>query len=450
MTYANLLFAAVILPLSVLISMFDRSSEYKNLILCVTSLVFVIWGRAFAAALLFFSVFADYFLAIAAEGSLKRSKQSAAVFVAVDFIFNASIFILLAHNSLFSSGSPLHLRNALIPVGAGFYTLKAFSYVYDVYSGRIKAERNIFCLLTYTMSYPFLLAGPVVRYGDIEPQIRNRTMDADGLSKGLTAFAIGLAKTVLVVPVLTKLYQAGLTAAEPTLAGAWIGMIAFFGASYFTFMGLSDMGSGIAAMYGFKVDKNYSAVTSKRMLGGLVKSYNTSMVRLFEDIRGSSVIMTLLLAMVGAAFYARSRYIFVFALLIGILLAVEQTIGYERIEKLPSVLKLAVVFALSMLLFSGFAFENANEWRSWFTHLLGKGNLYTLSKSVKYIIINNCWLLAAALISVTPAKRAICAALEKTAEKSPKAYGGVRILKTLCTAGLLLSSLILLAANTAL
>ena len=261
--------------------MFDRSAEYKNLILCVTSLLFVIWGKAFAAAAIFLSVIVDFVLAIAAEGSLKRSKQSAAVFMVIDFLFNAGLFVWLTHNELFTSDSALHLRSALIPVGVGFYTLKNFSYVYDVYSGRIKAERNIFCLLTYGMSYPFLLAGPVVRYGDVEPQIRKRGTDLSKISSGLSSFALGFAKVTLAVPVLTKLANAGLDPKEPTLIGAWAGMIAFFGAAYFSFAGLSDMGAGCARMNGFDCEVNYRPITAKHMVGGLVNSYNTSMAGFF-------------------------------------------------------------------------------------------------------------------------------------------------------------------------
>jgi alginate O-acetyltransferase complex protein AlgI len=432
--------------------MFDRSAEYKNLILCVTSLLFVIWGKAFAVVWVFLSIIVDFILALAAEGSLKRNKQSAAVFMIVDFIFNAFLFLLLTHNSVFSSDSMFHLRNALLPVGAAFYTLKNFSYVYDVYSERIKAERNIFCLITYSLSYPFLLAGPIVRYGDIEPQIRKRSVDAEHLNSGLTSFALGFAKTVIVVPILSRLANAGLNPDEPTLAGAWIGMAAFFGTAYFTFMGLSDMGVGIARMNGFDVERNYGIITAKRMLGGLVESYNTSMVRLFGDIRGdgkAAPLLTLLAALIGTAFYAQHKFVFAFGAVIAVLLAAECVVGYDKIENIPGLFKLIAAFVLSMLLFSAFAFDSFSDWKFWFGTLFGKGTLYTLSKSVKYIIINNCWVLLIALISVTPVGRSINCALKKYGEGSPEAYGRVRVVKTVCTAILFALSFVLLAARTA-
>jgi alginate O-acetyltransferase complex protein AlgI len=102
-----------------------------------------------------------------------------------------------------------------------------------------------------------------------------------------------------------------------------------------------------------------------------------------------------------------------------------------------------------MAVFSGFAFESFGEWKSWAGNLIGMGDKYILSTSVKYTVINNCWLLAIAFISVTPIGRLITAALERSGEKSDKAYGRVRVIKTVCTAALLIISFIVLAATTA-
>jgi alginate O-acetyltransferase complex protein AlgI len=434
--------------------MFDRSAEYKNLILCITSLLFVVWGRAFAAAAIFLSVIVDFILALAAEGATnKHGKKNAAVFMILDLLMNAGIFVVLTHNSLFSASSTFHLRSALIPVGVAFYTLKNFSYVYDVYSGRIKAERNIFCLITYAVSYPFLLAGPVVRYGDIEPQLRNRTVNPDCLNSGLTRFAIGLAKTVIAVPVLNTLSETALDSSSITLANSWIGIAAFFAAAYFTLMGLSDMGTGTARMNGFDVDVNYKPISSKHMLGGLVKSYNTSMVTFCSDICGngkiSAPILTVIVGLIAAAYYAQHKFVLVFGLIIAILLAAERIIGYEKIEKIPSVLKFAATAILAVLLFSCMAFDSYGDWKIQIASMLGKGVKKAWTADVKHMVINNCWLLAIAFISISPFGRLITKLFDRLGEKSPQAYGRVRILKTFCTALLLIAAFILLAARTA-
>lgn len=455
MTYSDLLFASVLLPLSVLFILFDRSAEYKNLILLLFSMLFAVWGRSFSCLLIFASVAVDYLLAFAVEGMLKKNRNNAVLYVAVDFIWNAFLFVWLTKNFLFANSGIFHLRNAVIPVGTAFYTLKNFSYVYDVYSGKIRAEKNILCLLVYSAAYPFLLAGPVVRYGDIEPQIRSRRVTTNGLSCGLTGFSIGLAKTVLVVPVLEKLYESGLDPSEPTLVGAWAGIIAFFGAAYFTFTGLSDMGTGIARMNGFDVSVNYTRITTDRMLGGLVRSYNTSMIDFFSEIadgfkkfpaRQAALIV---LSAAGAFFYSEGKLVLVSALLIGLILAAENSFGYDNIEKIPKIIKLPVTAVLGVLLFSCFAFGDFTEWKAWLSHLAGIGNEYRLSTSVKYTIINNCFLLLAAAVCVSPAGRFIKRRLDDFSEGSPRAYSAVRTLRTICVFLLLASSFIVLTAETA-
>jgi alginate O-acetyltransferase complex protein AlgI len=433
--------------------MFDRSTEYKNLILVLTSWLFIIWGKAFAVSLMFLSIIIDWALALAVEGTVKKQgRKNASVFLVLDLLVNAFLFVVLTRNSHFSADSALHLRNALIPVGAAFYTLKNFSYVFDVFSGKTAAERNIFCLITYCVSYPFLLAGPVVRYGDVRGQIRSRTVDAAHLSAGLTRFSVGFAKTLLVVPALSQIAQYGLYSPQHTAADSWLGMISFFGEAYFTFMGLSDMGTGIAQMNGFDVGVNYTRINVRNMLGGLVKSYNTSTVTLLSDMRfgGKAVraVTTLIVALLGAALYAQHKFIFAFAAVIGLLLAAETLIGKEKIEKIPSAVQALILAALSMLLFSCFAFENLGEWKSWFASLFARGGAAKAwSADVKYAIIHNCLLLAIALISVSPLGFAIDKQLTRAGDKSPAAYGRVRVLKTVCTAALLVISYIILIAG---
>lgn len=451
MSYSTLIFASVILPISVLVLFFDRSAEYKNLILCIVSVLFVSWGRSILAALIFLSVIVDYLIGLAAQRSADGGhKPVTGVLLLIDLLWNTGIFLLFTRGYLLTKDGALSLSLAMIPVGAAFYALKNFSYVFDVCSGRCKAEKNPFLLMTYSMAYPFLLAGPVVRFADIEPQLRERTMDTGLLSSGLTRFAVGLAKTVIVVPVLDKLYLTGLDPNEPTLAGAWIGMIAFFGAAYFSFMGLSDMGTGIARMNGFDVEVNYTRVSAKRMLGSLVKSYNTSMVRLAEDMREANpALLTILIAAAGAAFYSQDLHLIAAGVVLGILLTVEWAVGYERLERIPGIIKLAVTFALSMLLFSSFAFASISEWSAWLGRLVGRGDLYILSKALKKLLINNCFLLGIAFVSISPIGEWIATALDGEGDGSQRSYISVRTLKTVCTALLLIASFVLLAARTA-
>lgn len=406
MTYSTLIFASVILPLSVLALFFDHSAEYKNLILCIMSIIFISWGSSVLSALMLLSMLADYGIALGIENLKRKNRLAAAALLAADALWNAVVFVVFARNENLADESRLKLAVSLVPVGAAFYAVRNFAYVFDVFTDRCKAEKNPAVLFTYTSAYPFLLAGPVTRYAEIAPQLRERRMKSELLSSGLTRFAYGFAKTILAVPVLNKLCETGLSREEPTLSGAWIGMICFFGSAYFTFMGLSDMGTGIARMNGFDVNVNYTPISTKHMLSSTVRSVNTSMIDLAADMRGDkpavSAILTIPLALAVTAFYYPVPKYMVIGLITGVLLAAEAFAGHERLEKIPSPIRFFVTAAVCMLLFSGLAFNSFADWKHWIGQLVGRGNLYTLSKPMKTLLVNNCWLLGISFVSVTP------------------------------------------------
>ena len=351
MGYSNLLFASVILPLSTLALFFDRSAEYKNLVLCVTSALFLLWGRPLAAGLILLAWVADYLLALGIE----RFPKAKAVFLGADILWNGAVFLMYVKPWLFGEH---RLKAALMVPGMAFFTLKNFSYVFDVFSGRCKAERNPFCLMTYSAAYHFLLAGPVVRYGDMEPQIRSRSFDPTLLSEGLCSYAAGLAKTVILLPVLTGLTDLTLYSGELTRGGAWLGIAAFFAECYTAFSGLSDMGVGLARINGFDVSPNYQPISSERMLGSLIKTCNGSMIELFDDIRtfgGSkpaALILTVILGGAAGLFFGGGRYWIVVGAIAGIWLAAEYAAGYDRIERLPRAVRALGALAAAMLILS--------------------------------------------------------------------------------------------------
>ena len=452
MTYSTLIFASVVLPLSILFLFFDRSSEYKNLILCITSFLFVTWGINILAGLMFLSVFVDYFFALAIENMMKKDKSRAVVFFVFDIIVNAALFLWLAKNGIFGEGGKLHLDRVYIPVGAAFYTLKNFSYVYDVFTGRCKAERNPFYLLTYGMSYPFMLAGPVVRYGDIAPQLRKRSLSGELISRGIKSFAIGFSKTVILLPVLDKIRTAALYGEESSPVSALVGILAWLGYVWFTFTGLSDMGTGIACMNGFDVPLNYERLTSKHLLGGTVRCYNTSMVEFMKDIRGDSgkikpVILTLVLSVLGAGFYGSSKTFLIVGAIVGVILAAEYIVGYDRIEDIPSPVKAVIGFISVIMLFSPLAFETFGGWKSWLGDLVNFGSFLSVGDELKTLLVGNFLIIAVCIISVTPISSVLTGALDSAAERSPKSYTFINTIKTICIAAVFAVSYILLAAD---
>ncbi|MCR5121889.1 MAG: hypothetical protein K6B74_05655 [Ruminococcus sp.] len=453
MTYSSLIFASVILPLSVLFLFFDRSSEYKNLCLCITSFLFVTWGHHLLAGALFVTLIVDYLFALAVEGSLKRDKSRAVTFLILDLLVNAAVLVFIAHNDVFPEESGLLINKMFLPVGAAFYALKNFAYVYDVYSGRCKAERSPFYFITFGMSYPFMLAGPAVRYSEIAPQLRERKLTAALMSRGVKSFALGFIKSVIAVPAFNSIAEAGIYAEHAAGLGSVIGMLAKFSAVWFTFTGMSDMGTGIACMNGFDVPLNYTRLNSKLMLGGAVRCYNTSMIELFKDIRGDSAatpVWTVVLAVCGAAFYSPKPMSLIVGLITGIILAGEYLFAYDRIERIPSPVKAIVTAVIGFFLFSPLAFNDFPEWLFWITGIaVSNENSSETNAAVFELVKNNMLIIIIFLAAVSPIGELVKNAADKLSQRSAGHYTAVKVTEAVLTAAALAISFILLAANTA-
>lgn len=456
MVYSELLFFLGVLPVTTALSFLDRSAEYKNLILVLTSAVFVSWGKPIGCCLIFFTVLTEYAAGLAAEKLREKSRPAALGVLLLDLAINIGVFVLLGSNSLFASGSALHIRDALLPVGVGYYTVKAFSYTYDVFSGRCKAEKNIFCLMTYMLSYHFLLAGPVVRYRDIEPQIRRRTVTGKNINDGLTLFIIGLGKSVVIADSFAGIRAAGLGYREITFFGSWIGMIAFFAECWFSFTGLCDMAKALGLMNGFRYEDNYRDLSVKDLLGGFVTSANTSLIRFFKDIFSpvtkDNVFFTAVFALVGcilaAAFYTLSMPFFAVGCAVGFVVMIERLIPETVKERIPLPAKCLYIFLISTVLIGGIFFGDLESYKNWLLSLVGIGCKGFASEALKKEVLGNLFVIAAAFVIVcVPVKKQVIGYTEKLGNRSDTSYACVRLAKTALTAALLLLCVITLAAK---
>lgn len=456
MVYSELLFFLGVLPVSVLLSFMDRSAEYKNLILIITSAAFISWGKPMWCLLIFASSLPEYLIGLGI-GRLRRDKKAAAAaLLALDGIMNLALLLLFAHNSLFAEGSAFHLRDAVIPIGAAWYTAKGFSYSFDVFSGRCRAEGNYFCLLTYLVSYHFLMAGPVVRYGDIEPMIRKRRITGQKLSDGLDRFVIGLAKYVILAPAFGRIATAGLEHKDTTLAGSWIGMLAYFGELWFGFTALCDMAKGLGYLNGFEYEENYHDLSVGNMLTGFVKSANTTLIKLFEDffgmLAGDNVFFSAVCSLIGcvliALWYSIGYPFLAVGLALGAVLMIERLIPEDAKKKIPTAVKAVYVFLLATVIVGGIRFTGLEDYKGWLLSLFGSGNEYILTKALKKVLLENLYLVIIGFCCVcVPMKRLLKKGYEDICSGSVQGMGIMKIGRTVVLAVLLLISVITLAAQ---
>ena len=262
MVFSSTIFLCIFLPL-VLLGYYICPKRGRNLFLLIASLVFYAWGEPKYVFLMIFSIIANYVFGLLMDKfrqNSRRLKLMLVLSVIVDLgllgVFKYTDFIISNINAAF--GANFDLLKLALPIGISFYTFQAMSYTIDVYRGDVKVQRNIIDFGMYITMFPQLIAGPIVRYSDVEEQLHERRVTAQDFSEGATRFVVGLGKKVLLANQIgalwSEIYALGGSSSALT---AWLGAIAFTFQIYFDFSGYSDMAIGLGRMFGFKFPENF-------------------------------------------------------------------------------------------------------------------------------------------------------------------------------------------------
>ncbi|MFM9278697.1 MBOAT family O-acyltransferase [Paenibacillus jiagnxiensis] len=263
MVFSSLIFLYIFLPVTVLVY-YVSPRKLRNAILLVASLIFYAWGEPVYIVIMVFSTVFDYFNGLMID-KYRHRKPIARMFffgsmagsLGILGFFKYGGFVVDNINQLFHLN--IQMADLPLPVGISFYTFQTMSYVVDVYLGKVPAQRNIVTFGAYVAMFPQLVAGPIVKYGDIAGQLASRTVTLDRFGEGAELFIRGLAKKVLLANNIGLLWTS--VKAEPiaelSVLSAWLGIIAFTLQIYFDFSGYSDMARGLGKLFGFDFMQNF-------------------------------------------------------------------------------------------------------------------------------------------------------------------------------------------------
>ena len=262
MVFSSTIFLCVYLPL-VLLGYNICPKKGKNLFLLIVSLIFYAWGEPKYVFLMIFSILVNYVFGLLMDKhreNKKRLKLLLVISVIIDLgllsVFKYTDFIITNINSVFGAG--FDLLNIALPIGISFYTFQAMSYTIDVYRDDVRVQRNLIDFGMYITMFPQLIAGPIVRYTDVQDQLAERNVTTADFSEGIMRFVVGLGKKVLLAnqmgAVWTQIYALG---GDISALMAWTGAAAYTFQIYFDFSGYSDMAIGLGRMFGFKFPENF-------------------------------------------------------------------------------------------------------------------------------------------------------------------------------------------------
>jgi len=373
MLFSDPIFLFLFLPL-VLFIYWIAPKPYKNLVLFVCSISFYTWGEKELVILILLSTIIDYCCGLI----ISRGKKNLGLFISIFFnlsiliYFKYSGFILsnlsdLLQNSNMSVGLASKINNIVLPLGISFYTFQTMSYTIDVYRGNIKATGNFTTFATYVTLFPQLIAGPIVRYTEIEKELKYRSQSLSQFSSGVKRFIIGLAKKVIIANNCAILADAifEMPVNEMSATIAWIGAIIYGLQIYFDFSGYSDMAIGLGKMFGFNIPENFNYPYIATSIREFWRRWHMTLSRWFKDYLYISLggnrlgsirtyINLFVVFFITGLWHGASWTFIAWGLFHGVFIILEK-IGLQNIlQKLPKLVShiyLLIVVSISWVLF---------------------------------------------------------------------------------------------------
>lgn len=261
MVFSSLEFLCVFLPVVFILYFLLPSIRLKNVLLIVTSLLFYAYGEPVYVLLMIASSFFNYLIARIIDKSQKRKKTALTIGVIINLgilaAFKYTAFLTENLNHLFFL--KIDVPEITLPIGISFFTFQALSYVIDVYREKVDVQKSFWKVLLYISFFPQLIAGPIVKYRDINEAIENRSTTSDEIAKGLRRFICGLGKKVLIANTVGFVADQIFTTdySNINIVAAWIGAISYLLQIYYDFSGYSDMAIGLGRMFGFHFKENF-------------------------------------------------------------------------------------------------------------------------------------------------------------------------------------------------
>lgn len=288
MVFSSGVFLLVFLPITFIVNLF-LSTKQSNIWLLIASLLFYAWGEPFFVFLMILSIIVNWLVGMGigkSEGKLKRLILTLGIVFDLGFLgyykyagFAVSLLNRIVHHEIMS------VPQIALPIGISFFTFQAISYIVDVYRKDTEYSKSIVNVALYIAFFPQLIAGPIVKYRDINQQIEKRQANWVNVSNGFRRFIYGLAKKVLVSNVLglcvDTIYANDMSFIDYKVA--WIGALAYTFQIYYDFSGYSDMAIGLGKMFGFDILENFNYPYVSKSISEFWRRWHISLGSWFRE-----------------------------------------------------------------------------------------------------------------------------------------------------------------------
>lgn len=441
MLFSSIPFLFYFLP-CVLILYAVSPKKLKNPTLLICSLVFYAWGEPRLVGLMLITVFLGYVLGLLTEKYRKYKKLflTLSVVLSLGFLGYYKYVDFFIENINAITGLSITLLNVALPIGISFYTFQLLSYNIDVYRGTVPAQKSFVNLATYISLFPQLIAGPIVRYSDIEKQLHERTHTLEKTAVGVRRFVIGLSKKILLANTLGEICEIFKGSDDKSVIYFWLYAVAFSLHVYFDFSGYSDMAIGLGKLFGFDFVENFNYPYISKSITEFWRRWHISLGSWFRDyvyipLGGSRVgkvrmLINILVVWMLTGFWHGAEWNFIlWGLYFAVLLVVEKVLLLKWLNSSKIISRIYVLFfvVISFVIFNA---VSLNEAVSYIGGMLGLGNYPLISAEAVFYIKDYFFVLVLGLIGATPIPKRLALKLKATQWLEPIALVALLAIST--------------------
>ena len=425
MVFSSLIFLFAYLAVTLLLY-YIVPFRARNVVLFAVSLIFYGWGEPVYIAVMLFSIIVAYVFGFFVGKYRESDKKKARLYLIISVSLNLGALLFFKYYNFFMENLALipglgFLEDGLdvrLPVGISFYTFQIMSYTIDVYRGDARVQRSIIPFGTYVTLFPQLIAGPIVRYSDVDLQLTERKETVDKFASGVQRFCAGLAKKVLLADTIYVLlqYYDSVFAFEQTVLGAWLIVISYTFQIYFDFSGYSDMAIGLGRMFGFEFLENFNYPYISKSITEFWRRWHISLSTWFKEYvyiplggnrkgklrqyRNIAIVWLL-----TGFWHGASWNFLIWGVYFGILLIIEKLFVGRLLSKLPAAVGHIYTMFLVCISWLIFYFTDISEGLVCLKAMFGIGVSSFATETVVYDFLRYLPLLLICAVAATPLPR---------------------------------------------
>lgn len=388
MVFSSLTFLYLYLPV-VLLIYYLVPKQAQNFVLFVSGFLFYAWGEPVYIFLMTFTVLVDYTCGRVMTRFDHNNKARLAVLL-TSIVINMSILAVFKYNSFVVQnlnallGLTIKDPKIALPIGISFYTFQSMSYTIDLYRRNVPEQKSFIDYAAYVSMFPQLVAGPIVRYGDVQRELAHRKVSVLNLGDGAGLFIQGLAKKVLLANNVGALWTRikEIPASELSVATAWFGILAFTMQIYFDFSGYSDMAIGMGRMLGFKFPKNFDYPYVSKSVTEFWRRWHMTLGTWFREYvyiplggnrKGTPrmVLNLLIVWMLTGLWHGASWNFVLWGLYYGVILIIEKLFLSKILNKIPFSITRLYTFFLVVIGWVLFEFTDITQMFAYYGAMFG-------------------------------------------------------------------------------